>query len=228
MKGKQQLHSNETDITKHLVLVFAILVVIVVARILGGFSKEKTSTSSRAAVPNSMTTIAKQQAVYHGEKTTTINSGTSLYDFCKIKASLQTSSTSTVYEPKADQLSVVQYWWNGCATNNGQVSIWSGFTTYATDVYPQYVNCCLNINAFEARADAFCNSFNSLYDANGNLLTGSNKPEGKCLLTCDAPYTRKMRNTLTADSSIGYTPGCDYAYMNKGLYEKTSGICCFK
>lgn len=219
----KHVKTKEIDITPFIVATFVVMVAILIARVAGDFTKVTTSTSSRASMPS------KAKAVYKkGEAVTTIQAGKTLSEFCTEKGKLNTSNTSTVYAPKQGDVRAVQYWWNGCATNNGEVSLWSGWTTYATTVYPQYLNCCIKVNALQTRSDAYCNSFNPLYDASGVALTGDSKPEGKCLEQCDNTYTRKMKNVLSPNIEVGYTPGCGLAKMKYGLYENISGVCCFK
>lgn len=222
----KQVKTKETDITPYIVATFVVMVAILIAKMAGDFTTMQTSSATKAAPPKAN---SKQKAVYKkGEAVTTVQAGKTLSEFCMEKGKLNTSNTSTVYVPAAGDVRAVQYWWNGCATDNGEVSLWSGWTTYATTVYPQYLNCCIKVNALEKRSTAYCNSFSTLYDASGVALTGDSKPEGKCLEQCNDVYTRKMKNVLSPDLEVGYTPGCDLAKMKYGLYEKISGVCCFK
>lgn len=225
--------TKETDITGVLVITFIVMLGFLFVSLSNKFTQTRTSTSTKAAAPKAVKKglADKTDAQICAEKV-----GFAYYD------SNGVYDYSKSFYPAIKR--VIAGSGNGKCTDNqsGNVSAWWGTGVVSSDYkecafgkclsVPHNLDCCINSNDYTKMGTAFCNSFATIYDGQGNPKNP--KPLAQCQDACNS--SNGYVNTLYYNSAskptdplnIQVAAWCKYATFKNNEMQKLQGKCCFQ
>jgi hypothetical protein len=244
--------TKETDITAALVVVFVLMLAILIAKVANDFTKQTTSTDSKAAAPKAKTTVVKKSTSSKSGQAAPKAYGIGPQAYCKNEfdsyINTDVSKDSIVFAEKLFvQLDSKKINPDSCGDYaGGRVQFYSG---PAVSVTTNNLYCCTKDKRVHyTRADAYCTYRPVVvHYANGSIKSFKSI-EAKAKRSCSGDpdsndpkneYTQVLYNELTVvGTSININtgditvkiPGTILKDANGYSYtsENPSGKCCIK